>query len=261
MRDHPEQVLASWAHRFERSPMRMGSTPSREYGAMISAMIEELAGGLPLPGREHELTPGAAAVRELEKTVTFAGASLAAAGAPGFDVAAALLCLRDALFEFSDDALVVPLTTLFEWLAVVALDAHGNARVAASSERSMEQLERGTPVVLVTPGIPATLLVADPDEITLDSVFGRLALLVVRAGPTAVVIDATGLADAGAAPVLRAFERFAGHEVIAGKVTIYAVGLGAGPLAAWQRAAASASARFEHQETFEQAITAVRARR
>lgn len=241
--------------------MRMGSMPAREYGAMISAMIEELGGGLPLRGSEHELIPGSPAVRELEKMVTFTGASLAATSAPGFDVAAAILCLRDALFEFCDDGLTGPMTTLFEWLAVVALDAHGKARVAAARERSMEHLERGTPVVLVGSEVPATLLVADPDAITLDSIFGRLALLVVRAGSPAVVVDATGLADAGGAPVLAALERFAGHEVISGKVTICAVGLGATALAAWQRAAAAAGARLEHHETFDQAVAAVRTRR
>jgi hypothetical protein len=229
---------------------------------MVASMIESLATGLPPPGRESELHPGDASVRELEKAVTFAGASFAASGASGFDAAAAILCLRDALLEFADDALTAPLSGLFEWLAIVALDGHGKACVASVRERAVESLERGTPVVLVSPELPAVLLVGEPDTSTLDSILGRLALLVVRVGASTVIVDATGLAEPGAPAVVTAFERFAGHEVVAGKVEIAAVGLHDESHTAWAAAAARAGARLSPRESFEQAVaTALRGRR
>jgi hypothetical protein len=256
LRAHPEQVLASWAHRFDRSPLRFVRAAPREYAAMVSSMVESLATGLPPPGSESDLHPGAASVRELEKAVTFAGASFAASGASGFDAAALILCLRDALLEFADDALAAPLTGLFEWLAIVALDGHGKACVATVRERAVEHLERGTPVVLVTPELPAVLLVGEPDSATLDSILGRLALLVVRVGASTVIVDATGLADPAAAPVVAALERFAGHEVVAGKVEIAAVGLHDESRTAWAAVADRAGARLVTRESFEQAVAA-----
>jgi len=206
-----DSIVASWSHRFDRSGLR-GPAASRasEHAAMTNGLVEEL--GHAVSSGADQLRPGSAALRDLEKATAFAGASLAAGGATGFEVAALLLALRDAVLEHTEMELTRPVEGLFEWLAIIALDAFAAAGRRAASERAAEQLEQGTPVVLLTPEIPAVFLVGSPTEEALDSIFARALLLVVRVGAPSLLVDVSGLTDASAAPVRAAFERLLGHR-------------------------------------------------
>lgn len=177
---------------------------------MTNGLVEALA--VAVSSGADQLRPGSHALRDLEKATAFAGASLAAGGATGFEVAALLLALRDAVLEHTELELTRPVEGLFEWLTVVALDSFATAGRHAAAERAAEQLEQGTPVVLLTSEIPAVFLVGAPTEDALDSIFARAVLLVVRVGAPCLIVDVSGLTDASAAPVRSAFERLLGHR-------------------------------------------------
>ncbi len=247
-----ESIVASWSHRFDRSPLR-GPAASRasEHAAMASGMIESLA--VAVAAGPEQLRPGASALRDLEKATAFAGASLAASRATGFEVAAMLLALRDAVLEHADIELADPIEGLFEWLVVVALDAFAAAGRRSVAERAAEELEQGTPVVLLTPEIPAVLLVGAPAEDALDSILARAMLLVVRVGAASLLVDVSGLADPGAAPVRTAVERLLAHRRMS-TVELIVVGAPAELAARWRDLALTRGVGLHACERFDAAL-------
>ena len=236
LRDRGDTVLASWTHRFERSPLRFQrAVEAKVHAALISPMIELLA--LAVDGEMSELRAGGPLVRELERACSFTGARMATTGASGFDVAAALYALRDASIEFAAAHQADSLNAIFEWLVVIALDAFATAGTQSVRERAAEQLEQGIPVVLITPEVPAVFLLGDPPASVLDSVLARSLLLVVGSGARTLVLDVSGLADATAVPIIETAERFFAHKRMAA-VQIALVGPAGEPRAAWTAVAA-----------------------
>jgi len=173
---------------------------------MVAGMIEALGEAALSP--IAELRPGAGAVRELEKQTTFAGSGLAAGGASGYDVAALVFALRDAVLEFAGADDRVPVQEIFEWLVVVALDAFATAGRTSARERADAQIEEGTPVILVTPDVPAVLLLGAPSAATLDAILARTLLLVVRTGARSLIIDVGGVTDPQSPTITEAADRF-----------------------------------------------------
>ena len=209
-----DSVAASWSHRYGRSHLRgPGAGAPAAHANLVDGLIESLA--VAVAGGPADLRPGAQALRDLEKAIAFAGAAMASGTASGFEVAALVTALRDAVLEQADDELVGPIGELFEWLAFVALDAYAAAGRRAALERAADQLEAGTPVVLLTSEIPAVFLVGAPPEAALDGIFARAMLLVVRVAAPTLIIDLGGLFDAGAPPVTEAGSRLLGHRRLA----------------------------------------------
>ena len=277
VRENEREIAAAWRAAFERSRLR---APRPGMADTVAPLLSSLLDGLALalgsaeavgdavgeaPGREAQagpdaLVPGAPALRELEKNTAFAGATMAAAGLSGFDVAAFLLAMRDALHERVAGDHGALLQQLFEWLSAVVLDAFATARVMTANERMRAELERGTPVVLVAARVPAVLLVGAPDRHTLDVIFDRAVVLAVTQSAPAIIVDATGLADPLAPGVLDGMRRFAGHERIAGRAEILAVGLADDQAAAWARLAREAGATMRREERFRDAVDTALAR-
>lgn len=247
-----DSVVASWSHRFDRSGLR-GPAASRatQHAAMVGGLVEGLAHAV--GAGPDQLRPGSSALRDLEKATAFAGASLAAGGSSGFEVAALVLALRDAVLEHTDIELTRPIETLFEWLSVIALDAFATAGRRAAAEKAAEQLENGMPVVLLTPEIPGVLLVGAPTEDALDSIFARAMLLVVRVGAPSLLVDVTGLTDAGAPPVHKAMERLLGHRRMS-TVELVLIGAGGETLERWQGTARSQNVTLRDFERFDAAL-------
>lgn len=254
LRQRADAVLASWAHRFERSPMRVPRpTDPRRLSAIVAGLIEALGEATLSP--VAELRPGGPAVRELEKQTTFAGSGLAAAGGTGFDVAALVLALRDAVLEFAGADDHGPLVDLFEWLVVVALDAFATAGAASARERADGQLEAGTPVLLVTPELPAVLLVGAPSGATVDAVLARTMLLVVRTGARALIVDIGGLAEPGSPVVVEALDRFLAHKRLA-PVEVLLVGAADDAAPRWVELAKKRGVALRALDRFEAAVAA-----
>lgn len=248
-----DSIVASWSHRFDRSGLR-GPAASRasEHAAMTNGLVEAL--GHAVSSGADQLRPGSPALRDLEKATAFAGASLAAGGATGFEVAALLLSLRDAVLEHTEMELTRPVEGLFEWLTVVALDSFAAAGRRAAAERAAEQLEAGTPVVLLTPEIPAVFLVGAPTEDALDSIFARAILLVVRVGAPCLLVDVSGLADGASAPMRNAFERLLGHRRMS-TVEMCVVGAGAELLRRWRDMAQPHQVTLRDFDRFDTALS------
>lgn len=247
-----DSVVASWSHRFDRSGLR-GPAASRasQHAALVGGLVESLA--VAAASGPDQLRPGSQALRDLEKATAFAGASLAAGGASGFEVAALVLALRDAVLEHCDIELTRPIETLFEWLSVLALDAFATAGQRAAAERAAEQLEHGTPVLLITPEIPGVLLVGAPPEEALDSIFARAMLLVVRVGAASLLIDVSGLTDLAAAPMRVAMERLLGHRRMS-TVELILVGASGEPLERWRGMARSQNVTLRDFDRFDAAL-------
>jgi hypothetical protein len=222
----------------------------------INALPSARPDGTVMPG---DLTPGAQHMRDLEKAAGFLGATMAAqrgtALATGFDVAAALVAFRDVLLGAASDDDRPRLRVVTEWLEILAMDSFATARAMSAEERMREQLEQGTPVVLVAPTVPAALLVGAPDAVGLDTIMSRLLLLVVRVGAPAVILDATGLVEPDAPAMLQALSRFARHRKIAGKVWLIGVGLNHDQEAAWKAITAEAGASFDVELQFMGAVS------
>lgn len=258
VREHEREIAAAWRAGFERSRLRV---PRPGVADTVAPLLASMLDGLALAlgscdAGADALVPGAPTLRELEKNTGFAGATLAAAGLSGFDVAAFLLSLRDALCERVAAGHGPLLQRLFEWLSALALDAFAMAQVMTARERMRAELEVGTPVLLVAQRVPAVLLVGAPDRHTLDVIFDRAVVLLVTQDAPAIIVDATGLADALAPGVLDGLGRFAGHERVAGKAEILAVGLADDHAAGWARCMREAGATMRRVERFRDAVEA-----
>lgn len=225
---------------------------------LIAGVIQELSHALPseradgtvLPG---DLERGSNATRELDRAVTFVGASMAALGHSSFDLAAGLLALRDlALAAEPEERESV--IRLFEWLMTVTLNSFATAGVAAVEEKQREQLAQGTPIVLVTSVLPALLLVGAPDRLGYDTIFSRLLLTVVRVGAVAVVIDANGQLDPLDAHFLDSFHSFVGHRKIASNIEVFAVGLDDKHANGWSEVCKANRVPFHHALRFPLAV-------
>jgi hypothetical protein len=228
-----ETVLASWAHRDDRGGRRgPGARPARQHAAIVGGLLEAVA--VAVGGDAVELRPGQPALRDLEKATVFAGATWSADGASGFEVGAVFAALRDAILEHADLELAPSITDLFEWLIIMALDAYATAGRRSVAERAAEQLEAGTPVVLLTPDLPAVWLVGAPTEDALDSILARAMLLVVRVGAPSLLLDVGGLADASARAVTAALGRLWAHRRM-GQVELVVVGAAADVAERWRR--------------------------
>jgi hypothetical protein len=196
IRERSSEILASWLGQFERSPLRFRrATKAATHTAQVANLVEALS--VAVSNGCHELKPGANVARELERSAAFLGAQFASEGATGFDIAALLLELRDAVAALADSEDAAALTRLFEWLTTVALDAFAASGMQSLRERQADQLESGTPVIEVLPKVPAVLLVGAPSTSTIDSLLSRAWMLSVGTGAPCLIIDCGGLAEPG----------------------------------------------------------------
>ena len=193
IRERSSEILAGWIVRFERSTLRFRrATKAATHTAQVANLVEALG-----VAASSELRPGSGATRELERNAAFLGAQFASEGATGFDIAALLLELREVVADMAAPIDPLPLTRLFEWLTVVALDAFAASGLQALREKTSEQLELGTPVVELLPKVPACLLVGAPTAAVLGGLLARTWMLAVGTGAPCMIVDCGGLAEAG----------------------------------------------------------------
>jgi hypothetical protein len=229
----------------------IGAPPQSGFAGTVAPAFGET----PVGPTARGLQPGSAACREVEKAAALVGAILASERTTGFDLAALFFALRTSLAGLpvaheEREALGV----FAEWLAAVAFDAFAAARAQAERERSREQREEGTPVVLVTPELPAAFLIGRPDGPLMDSLLSRLLLLVVRVGARVALIHAGGLADQDRPEVMEPLARFAGHKKIAGTVHLLAVGVEPEAEKSWRRLADDVGAALTFEGHFDAAV-------
>lgn len=266
LRGSYDEVVKAWREQFRssriRSPGRASDTALLRAALPILENLAELLGpgrspgaqALPEPPVAALFAPGSPALREVEKSVSFAGATLGSGDVSGFDVAALFLSMRDALAERVSGTARTELLRLFEWLCVLALDSFCSGRAQSVRERFNDELERGTPLVQITEDLPAVLLVGSPGETAVDALFGRLLLTVVRVGARAVILDVSGLTNPVSPAMRNALERFLGHRKVAGAVEVIAVGVPRDVEGVW-RDTAGGGATLQFEERFDAAVT------
>jgi hypothetical protein len=250
------ELLDRWIDAFPSSWLRVPRpVDASQLRGMGEGVLEALGAGLGEPGAG----PGHGALREAEKRVAFAGGSFGPASASAFDIAALMLSLRDVLAtEATGPDERAQLARLFDWLVALALEGYVTSREEGQRMRHRDALDRGTPVVMMTPDLPVALLGAEPDRMVAEGAFGRLLLAVVRTGARAVVVDTSGLVKPGALDVLDAFGTFARHRKVATTVQIVVSGLPPELEPVWRDAAGGAARVIVH-ERFEDAIAAAMA--
>ncbi|HTM23328.1 MAG TPA: hypothetical protein VL172_22555 [Kofleriaceae bacterium] len=246
-----DQMVARWLEQYRASSTRLpGSFDERAMSQLARPVFESLAEVLPAA----ELHPGTHELREVEKTVSFIGSSLAGAGGSGFDTAALVQAARDVVLDHLDDeAEQRRFSTWFDWLLALAMDAFGASGANGAKERLREQLENGMPAVVVAPEVPAAFLVGDPDTLLLDAFLGRVLMLIVRVGGKVVILDASGLTDPASPAMVVGLDRFFRHRKMAG-VAVLAVGLDGKAREAWTGLAGRADLRLAVHESFDQAV-------
>lgn len=180
--------------RFERSPTRLRrGLEAKTFAAQAANLIDGLR--IAVSGGAEELRPGSVLTRELERSCSFLGGQFASSAASGFDVAAFLLALRDAVEEFAGHEEAAAIRELFEWLSLVALDSFATAGILSLQERTTEQLESGTPVVQLAPKVAAVLLVGGATTSTMDSLLSRGLMLAIGISSNCLIVDINGLCE------------------------------------------------------------------
>lgn len=260
LRQEQGGLVDRWLEAFRRSTLRLPRPfDEQEIRQLASPIVESLADALhtreaETPERLVDLVPGHPDLREVEKSVAFIGGRLATTATSGYDVAALILALREALGPYTEGETRKKLWVYVEWIAVLAQDSYSSAKELAERERVRDELENGTPVIQVVPELPAAFLVGKPDSGVLESIFSRLILLVVRVGAASAIVDASGLSVQDAPGLLQALEKFLTHRKIAGKVEILAVGLDAEPEKRWLELAKRAGTSMLMLPHFDRAV-------
>ncbi len=259
--DGPDRLVEAWLDAYEASIIRLpGSVAREELRSMLEPVVEALAEGLTVRDGDRrvpaEVSRGSAHLRELEKDLSFMGAQLAAGFSTAFDAAALVLALRDAMVGLAaSDAEVVRTRDLFDWFGAITLEGFASGRARAAVERHRELLEESTPVVFVAPDVPAAFPIGTARAHGLHAVFARLALAIARVGARAVIVDASGLRDAGAPPILEALHRYCVHPKIAERVALIVAGLGRAPRREWESVAHAAGVDIAVVDTFADALS------
>lgn len=207
LRERSSEILAGWIVRFERSSLRFRrATKAATHAGQVASLIEALTEAA--HGGTSALQPGSDATREIERSCAFMGAQFSSEGATGFDVAALLLELREVVASMAAPEDSAPLTRLFEWLTVVALDGFAASGIQSMREQMSDQLDSGTPVIEVLPKVPAVLLVGSPTPSVLDNLLARAWMLAVGTSAPCLIIDCAGLSSVGEKNFERSFRGF-----------------------------------------------------
>lgn len=257
----PEELVSEWIDGFEASSFRLPGSVERQSLASSLAPIVEAFAGVVAPdraGREPEdlhFQPGAAEVREIEKAVSFAAANLGAGGFSGFDVGALLLALRDVLCAPLSGAAEGEMHRYMEWLVLLAGDSLAKGREQAAMERWRHELDEGTPLIMITPTLPAALFVCRPDRGVVSGVFGRMLLMIVRTEARAVIVDVRGMSASLEASFAEPLEKFLSHVRVAGKVTVFCCGVRSSDVDSWGRIGERAGAALVFESHFDLCVS------
>jgi hypothetical protein len=242
---------------YEASHLRLPKAVDRaSMASSVEVIIESLA-NVVAPDRDGHLLenlsfqPGAIHLREVEKAVSFVAARLGAGGFTCFDVCALIFALRDVLCDHLKGSAEAEMRAYMEWLAVLAGDSLATGREQSALERWHNELDEGTPLVMVTPELPAALFVCKPDSRVAAGVLGRLLLSVVRTGAKAAIIDVSGISGRLEVAFADALERFLSHAKVGGRVTIFARGVHGNDVSSWEAIAGRAGAKIIFEEYFD----------
>jgi len=236
----PRDLVSEWSAAVVQSPIRLPNTlESAPLQASLAPIIEAFS-TVVAPDRngrrpsEFDFEPGSVAMREVEQALAFTIANFAAKGASGFFAAALILCLRDLLCAPLTGSAHSKMARYMDWLVAMTTDSLATGRERAALERWDEQLDEGTPLVMITPELPAALFVCAPNARVVSGVFARLTLTLVRTGASAAIIDVRGMAERFSSAFGEALNTFLGNERVAKRIRVIACGVHVSDVALWQ---------------------------
>lgn len=193
LRSAETEIVNDSLHRFATSLLRFrtGDDPAR-YRAVVIGLVESIAlagfGGFVI---------GSPDAREVERAAAFWGASVAAEGAGAFDVGALLHAVGDATLAHIEPSQRAAVQALFGWLLLVAADALATAKVLAVREQVADDLESGTPVVLLAPKVPAVFFVGTPSPVVVANIMARALMTVIASSASTLILVCDGLSETG----------------------------------------------------------------
>ncbi|MBL4634898.1 MAG: hypothetical protein JKY56_13585 [Kofleriaceae bacterium] len=242
----PEQVLALCVDRYEASTLRMPSEVARAaVAAQLTPLVHALS-AMVAPDRAGravsnlELRPGLSELREVEQAVAFLASNVGSTRrsskgmASGYDVGAALFSLRDVLSMELPAAATKELQSYIEWLVVLAGESLAHGREQAALERFSDELDAGTPLLMITQELPAAIFVCSPERRVVAGILARLLLAVVRTGAKALIIDISGVSKNWIPQLRESLEEFFENPRVGGKTTVFMCGISNSELSTWE---------------------------
>ncbi|MBP9089029.1 MAG: hypothetical protein KBG15_23105 [Kofleriaceae bacterium] len=195
LRNAEQAIVNDSLQRFATSSVRFrtGDDPER-YRSIVVGLVESFA----LAGFGGFVV-GSLDAREVERAAAFWGASVASEGAGAFDVGALLHAVCDATLVHIEPTHYAAVQALFAWLLLVATDALATAKVRAIREQMADDLETGTPVVLLAAKVPAVFFVGTPSPAIVANIMARALMTVVAASATTLILACDGLSELGLA--------------------------------------------------------------
>ena len=257
----PTAALSLWVEMYAQNPMRLPRKLDAEsLVATLEPITDALANVVALDRdgirSDVRFRPGSQELREVEKAVSFAAANLAVDGFTGFDAGALLFSLRDVTCGPLHGSALIEMQAYMEWLVVLAADSLATAREQASLERWHNQLDEGTPLIMITPQLPAALFVCPPDRSVVASIFGRLLLTIVRTGGNAVIIDVSGISGRLDETFAQGLETFVGHVRVATRIRIIVCGVHGDDVEDWKAIGDRHGADLHFENYFDSCVNA-----
>lgn len=241
-----EQVLGNCVDRYRGSPLRIpGEVDEAQIHASLAPIVQAFA-GVVAPDREGntpstiEFRPGLSALREIEQAVVFMASNTGSASqyrtplASGFEVGALLFSLRDILSDGLTSQAAKEVQGYMEWLVVLAGDSLAHGREQAALERFSDELDAGTPLLMITPEVPAAIFVCSPGRRVIAGILGRLLLTMVRSGARAIIFDVSGVNSKSLPSLRESIEAFLDNPRVGGKSTVFICGVAGDDLHTWK---------------------------
>lgn len=177
---------------------------------------------------------------------------MSAIGAGGFDVAAAVLSVRDAALAVGEPAVATAVTRLFEWLLIVAMEAYSAGGLESLRDQVRDLLEQ-TPAVQILDDLPAVFWVGEPDVQVAQNVLERVLMLAIAGNAPAMMIDASHARDPGGNAMTYALAAFFEKKRVQ-QVAVLTVGLSGSARDRWHELASRSSVRAFHFDRTQDAV-------
>jgi hypothetical protein len=193
MRAHEASIVDAAQRSFATSALRFrGSVDVARYQSIMVGLVEASAlaafGGFAI---------GSADAREVERIAAFVGAQFASEGSSTFDLGAFFQSARDAIVMYLDVAHRESVAALYQWLILVAADAFSTASVKSLEESMYEDLDRGTPVVLLAPKAVAVFFIGSPTLSLVTAIAGRAMMATIANSSVTLIVSCDGLSATG----------------------------------------------------------------
>lgn len=172
-----DSFLALWL----RSPLK-GPRAGKDDALALFAWLRQGYAQLDREGMAAELG-------ELETNLGMLAARLVPASMRPADLAAVVAAARGALGES------IALPSYWDWIGSLMSEAVLQNAVAGVREQHADVIAAASPIVMVTPVLPALIAVANPATAGIEAACARLLMMVVRVGAKHAIVELSFCAE------------------------------------------------------------------